>query len=117
MISESNPMLQAALELELPVLPLHSIVDGACTCDAGRLCGSPGKHPLTERGAKDATRNHQTIRRWWTEAPTANIGVATGESGLFVVGPDGQKGLDALAELERCHGPLPITPRARTGGG
>jgi hypothetical protein len=34
-----------------------------------------------------------------------------------VVGPDGQAGIDALAELERQHGTLPRTPMLRSGGG
>lgn len=32
-------------------------------------------------------------------------------------GPDGQAGIDALAELEREHGELPRTPRAKSGSG
>src|SRR5262249_3678589 len=39
------------------------------------------------------------------------------ESGFFVLGPDGQEGIEALAEPERQHGPLPPTARARSGGG
>jgi hypothetical protein len=34
-----------------------------------------------------------------------------------MLGPDGQAGIDALAELERQHGPLPRTPMLRSGGG
>src|SRR5262249_45820774 len=97
MINDSDSNLQAALKLAdfgLPVLPLHSIQDGACTCNAGKLCGSPGKHPLTAHGTKDATLDVATITRWWTEAPSANVGIATGAAAdVFVIGPDGQAGL------------------------
>jgi hypothetical protein len=69
-------------------------------------------------GAKDATTNPARITGWWGAHPSANIGIATGEaSGLFVVGPDGQAGIDALTDLERRYGALPATPTARTGGG
>jgi len=34
-----------------------------------------------------------------------------------MVGPDGQAGIEALAELVRQHGPLPATPLLRSGGG
>jgi Bifunctional DNA primase/polymerase, N-terminal len=33
---------------------------------------------LVPHGFKDACRDRATIREWWTEAPTANIGIATG---------------------------------------
>jgi hypothetical protein len=45
------------------------------------------------RGFKDATRDEATIREWWRQHPTANIGVATGD-GYFVIdldGPDAQQ--------------------------
>ena len=40
------------------------------------------KRPLSAHGVKDATTDEATIRRWWTERPDANIGLACGE---FVV--------------------------------
>lgn len=99
------------------VMPLHIPINGKCSCEDPD-CDSIGKHPLTAHGLKDATTDETIIRRWWTEAPTANVGIRTGkESGFFMVGPDGQSGIDALAELERQHGPLPKTPRLRSGGG
>jgi hypothetical protein len=98
------------------VLPLHNIVDGKCSCGQGGC--SPGKHPRTLHGVKDATVSVAIIGDWWKIYQTANIGIATGQaSGIFVLGPDGQAGLDALADLERRCGRLPATPTARTGGG
>jgi hypothetical protein len=75
-----NHLVQAALEYARRgwrVLPLHSVIDGVCSC-GDKECGSPGKHPLTRNGSKDATVDEETIRRWWTEAPEANVGIATG---------------------------------------
>src|SRR5262245_64327499 len=47
----------------------------------------------------------------------ADIGIVTG-GGLLVVDVDPRHDGDAsLADLERVHGPLPDTPRGRTGGG
>ncbi len=117
---QENQLLQAALryaQRRWPVVPLHWIAEGKCSCGKGD-CGSPGKHPLTRHGFKDAALNEETIRAWWAQWPSANVGLATGpESGFFMVGPDGQAGIEALAELERQHGQLPATPRARSGGG
>jgi hypothetical protein len=115
-----NHLLSAALAYAArgwPVLPLHAVANGACTCP-DPACTSIGKHPLTVHGSKDATTDADRIRRWWAEAPTANVGLATGQAaGRFVVGPDGQAGIEALAQLERQHGALPRTPTAGTGSG
>jgi hypothetical protein len=104
-----------------PVLPVHAIREGRCTC--GKLdCASPGKHPfgaLVPRGLKEGSTDEATIRRWWTHQPGANVGVLTGApSGLVVLDVDPRHGGDErLAELERQHGPLPRTIEAATGGG
>ena len=82
-----------------PVLPLHSIKNGSCTC--GKSCRSPGKHPHTRNGLKDATTDPAKINRWWTQWPDANIGIATGKQSNLVVldvDPDhgGKASLDDL---------------------
>ena len=101
-----------------PVLPLHTISGGNCSC--GRThCTSPGKHPLTEHGLTDATTSEEMIRRWWTRWPDANVGVVTGESSsLVVVDIDARNGgTESLRTLEAEHGSLPQTVEAKTGGG
>lgn len=70
-----------------------------------------GKAPLTANGVKDATNDLKQISEWWERWPTANIGLATGRSGLVVVDIDD---VDALAALSK---PLPNTLAATTGGG
>jgi hypothetical protein len=114
-----NPRLAAALKLAAlgwRVFPCHTIIDGTCTCPKQGECARPGKHPLTTRGRNDATTDEETLVRWWTEAPPANLGVATGiDAGLFMVGPDGDEGCRQLAELEARFGPLPRTPQAVSG--
>ena len=44
--------------------PCHSIEGGSCTCGKAR-CTSPGKHPLTTHGVKDATTNELALTAWW----------------------------------------------------
>ncbi|ACX52291.1 Bifunctional DNA primase/polymerase [Ammonifex degensii KC4] len=99
------------------VLPLHSIAGGRCTC--GRVnCPSPGKHPLTQHGVKEASKDSETIAAWWRRWPWANIGVATGSiSGFFVLDVDGPEGEDSLYELVKRHGELPETVEQITGSG
>ncbi len=76
-----------------------------------------GKRPLTPRGFKDATLDRAEIAAWGKRFPTASIGIATGErSGTVVLDVD-DGGRAALRRLERRHGVLPKTPRARTPSG
>lgn len=106
-----------AAKMKWAVLPLHSINAGKCTCGDPR-CPSPGKHPLTKHGVKEATTDLATIRNWWHRWPSANIGVATGKiSGFFALDLDGQDGEETLATWQLEHGPLPDTPTSRTGSG
>lgn len=103
------------------VFPLHSVRSGDCSC--GRdACGSPGKHPRTKNGVKDATTDSATIRRWWANWPDANIGIATGlnpttGAGLYVIDIDMAKGAD-LASLDGLgFDDLPNLLTVRTGSG
>lgn len=102
-----------------PVFPCCWITEaGACSCGLAD-CNSPGKHPLTRHGFKDATRDEVQIRAWWAESPQANIGIPTGQaSGFDVLDVDVRHGgEESLAELEAKHGKLPATVEAITGGG
>jgi len=98
------------------VFPVHTIRDGKCSCGKAD-CGSPGKHPLTRNGVKDATTDPDQIRMWWKEWPDANVGIAGG-NGLVILDIDPRHGGDeSLDELITEHGPLPDTPEVLTGGG
>jgi Bifunctional DNA primase/polymerase, N-terminal/Protein of unknown function (DUF3987) len=118
--ANENHILAAALSYAgrgWPVCPIYSVLDGRCTCGK-KKCDNAGKHPVTPHGLKDATSDAETIRYWWNQWPSANIAIATGaESGVFMLGPDGQQGILDLARLEQEHGPLPATPRERSGSG
>src|SRR5207245_9503966 len=98
----SRNNLEAALSYanrNWQVLRCHHITDGGCSC-AKQECNSPGKHPRTQHGHKDATTDPGQIRAWWDEVPEANIGIRTGaESGIWVLDLDGQEGIEALTKL------------------
>ena len=54
------------------VFPCHS-ADANARCSCGNLaCDKPGKHPRTQHGLKDATKNEGKIRQWWEKWPDAN---------------------------------------------
>ena len=117
---EVKSCLTAALDYARrgwPVIPLHTLTSDGCSCH--HECSSVAKHPRTQHGLKDATTDKKTIRQWWDEWPDANVGVVAGaESGLVVLDVDPRHGGDeSLRELEEQHGPLPQTPKSRTGGG
>jgi hypothetical protein len=107
----------------LPVIPLHTVRGGRCTCGKPS-CESPGKHPiasLVPNGHKNATKDSDTIRQWWTNIRDANIGIATGRNsgsaGILVVDVDGEKGEAVLSNLEKEFRCLPKTKTAKTGNG
>ena len=96
------------------VFPIHSVHNGVCSCGHAD-CKSPGKHPRTRHGVKDASIDKGTIEKWWRKWPTANVGVATG-SGLIVIDIDGAGGMATLRALLRGH-TLPRAPAVRTSRG
>jgi hypothetical protein len=122
----TSTMMNAALELAqrgLPVFPLNTALplkDGRFVCSCGSLkCRNSAKHPLAKlapRGLLDATTDPRRVSEWWLSAPSANIGLATGD--VVVVDVDPHHGGDeSLRDLEQRHGELPPTWRAFTGGG
>jgi hypothetical protein len=107
----------------LAVFPLWNCVDGVCLCGDGATCGSPGKHPRTARGLKDATLRPEAIRAWWRRWPDANIGLPAGDNGYAIVDVDprhgGDDNLRALARwAHKRHGvDLYATHTVHTGSG
>lgn len=103
------------------IFPCHSIIDGRCTCSKGAKCESPGKHPRTRQGVKDATSDPSVVMQWAKTWPETNWALACGEaSGVVVIDLDPRHGgYDSFDEYEqqRRQGALPATLRSLTGGG
>ena len=82
--------LYATESLGLSVFPCHS-------------SGKKIKAPLTKNGFRDATKDPETIKAYWTKHPDAFIGVPTGpENNLLVIDVDvgnGKVGDESLAKL------------------
>jgi hypothetical protein len=114
-----NPALNSAqkyAKLGYRVLPMHRATDGKCSCHRDN-CRSPGKHPMTPHGHKDATSDLSSISKIWSTSPDTNVGIATG-SGLVVLDIDPRNdGFDSLEILQKEYGELPDTPTVNTGGG
>ena len=102
-----------------PVLPLHTPEPRrGCSCRGASSCTSPGKHPRTRNGVHDASTDPDQVRNWWTQWPSANVGVATGSaSGLLVLDVDLPHGPTSLEDLEASYSRLPATCEQRTGSG
>jgi hypothetical protein len=100
------------------VFPCHSIVDGRCTCGGKDSC-SPGKHPRTANGLKDATRDKSKLAQFSARWPQSNVAVVTGETnGIVVIDVDpAHGGSESLAAMEVNYGKLPATVTVETGGG
>lgn len=117
----NGDILKTALEYAASgwsVFPLHSPFNGGCSCGDGN-CKNIGKHPRTNQGLIDGTKDPKQIREWLKKWPDANIGVVTGEnSGIVVLDIDeGKGGPESLKRLEEENGALPMTAEAKTGGG
>jgi hypothetical protein len=117
-------ILQAALDYAargLPVFPVYPVIPFrgrfACKCLYGLRCERPGKHPMTRHGLGDATSDPVAIREFWACAPDANLGIACSAECCVIDVDPRHGGDDALADLERKYGPLPITWTVKTGGG
>jgi hypothetical protein len=99
------------------ILPLHSIKGGICTC-GNQSCKSPGKHPLTQRGANEASSDEIQIKGWWSQWPTANIGIAMGDHGTIALDVDTRNnGHLTWESILQANGQLPETATQRTGNG
>jgi putative DNA primase/helicase len=101
-----------------PVIPLHSIQNGRCTCQ-NPSCTAPGKHPLTTHGLSEASVDPSIIDGWWSRWSWANVGIVTGTvSGFIVLDIDPRHMGDVtLFELTGKNGNLPDTLQTITGGG
>jgi hypothetical protein len=102
------------------IVPLHTVLNGRCSCNLGRRCPRPGKHPvgfLVRHGSRQASSYRPQIERWWDRMPQANIGVVCGPSGLVVLDVDPRNGgVEALQMLQEDKGVLPETLTSITGG-
>jgi hypothetical protein len=101
-----------ASALGWPVVPVHSVMNGRCSC-GNADCRSEGKHPRTAHGKDDATTDLTVIRNWFDRWPTANVGIRTGPPGPEVTDVDN---LDNWFELLDGRD-VPETRIALTGRG
>ena len=103
----------------LLVFPVHSVSNGVCSCYQGKDCKRKGKHPRTTLGLKSATKDINTIEKWWSIWPDSNIAVVTGkESGIVVVDVDVSEGFKTASDVLSFNDlSLPDTLVSETGGG
>jgi hypothetical protein len=110
------------LQRRWAIFPCHWVEDGKCSCH-NEKCKSPGKHPITPNGFRDATTDPATVKRWHEKYPLANWGARTGDiqdggSGFVVVDIDLKSGGPATWEQLREEHSAPLqTVTVRTGGG
>lgn len=101
-----------------PVIALHwPTGEGKCSC-GNPNCSSVGKHPyskLCPRGAHSATTDEATIRRWWMQCPSLNVGIVMDDY-RYVIDIDPRNGGDDTWEHVKDQG-HDDGPVCLTGGG
>lgn len=118
----ANQLLASALRYAArgwSVFPCTWLLDSkGQKCSCRRIdCKSPGKHPLTDNGLKDATTEADQIRKWWDTWPQAHVAIRTGE-GLGIIDVDKKHdGDEQWSMLERTYGKFPDGPVAYTVNG
>ena len=121
MVTSTLCMLDEALKYHaqgLVVIPLCWDVDGRCVYGRGahEVPHKVGKVPLIANWQQLSPQTTDTIRKYWTQYPEANIGLST--NGLVVLDFDVKDaGVDvSLPSIVKQYG-LPGTRRVRTGSG
>ena len=109
------------LAMGFKIQPIHWINDGQCSCGHSD-CKTPGKHPLTHAGYKDASAAECQVRIWLNKWPQCNIGLTMGQivdgKRLIALDIDPRNGGDdGLSELISEKGPLPDTATQLTQSG
>jgi hypothetical protein len=120
----SSPILDAVLDYArrgIPLFPVWRAVpfrNGTFVCGCGRLsCTAPAKHPLARavpHGLRDASSDETRVRNFWSNYPDANIGAVMGA--IVAIDIDLRHGGN-VGDIEKIHGAMPRTWRARTGSG
>lgn len=106
-------MMEEFAGQDIPVLPIHGVVGGRCTC-GNEECSSPGKHPISSlvpHGVKGAKSDLKTVRRWHHKHPDMNYAVAT--EGLAVIDCDSKEALQAFQS--GYHPPPTFTVKTARG--
>lgn len=80
-------------------------------------CRPGQKEPACRGGHHSATTDPETIRVWWQENPSFNIGADPASIGCFVVDTDPPLGDAELSDLELTEGLLPATRTFRSPRG
>jgi hypothetical protein len=99
------------------VFPLHTAMEGACSCFLGPDCKQKGKHPVFPGGFYRAGKSMFSVFQQWSTVEHSNVGLRTGD-GLGILDVDvGKGGWESLVELAERYGKLPPSWSVRTGSG
>jgi len=103
----------ACAERGIPVVLLHGIRDGVCTCTRGAACESPGKHPRHTGWQRDATTNPDLVRGLFG-GQIANVGGRLVAIGQAVLDADTPEAVARLRTLVAPGAALDNAPIAST---
>jgi hypothetical protein len=85
-----TPQLEGALDVARlggHVFRVWGVAEGACRCQQGPDCDSPGKHPVQKDWQRHATSDPARIRGWAASHPDENFGYRTDDLPTVDVDP------------------------------
>ena len=102
--------LQISRELGFPVFPCREYID--------KKKKKVSKAPYTPRGFKDASKDENQIREWWSKFPNALVGVPTGKvTDIFVIDIDTDGEKDGQSSFDKLEVGDPKTCQTNTLSG
>jgi hypothetical protein len=97
------------------VLAVWPLAKNGCACAKGKLCKTPGKHPMQSAWQKSATTDAAEIKRIWGRHPDAHIGIMPRKGDVIIDVDPRNGGHQSLKEL-LGKSKLPNTVVQRSGG-
>lgn len=95
-----NNIIEFFSKNNIPMVSVHGIENGICTCKAGMMCGSPGKHPNNWNWKKNATLSSEEMMKILEKNKNINIGIRTG-----IFNPQNNKYL-VIVDLDQINHPF-----------
>jgi KaiC/GvpD/RAD55 family RecA-like ATPase len=102
-------------ELGYRVLTVWPLENGRCTCEKGKMCKTPGKHPIMKGWEQKASTDPDKISKWFKRHPNAHVGIMPLEGHCIIDVDPRNGGKETIQKL--IGNKVPKTVIQESGGG